>query len=124
MALHRCHAFLLNPKFVNLLGFNADGDADEQLEHGMFIKQLVRKLHLVVFSSGDFAMVEGESGEEVYFPLQCYSPLPCYTPPCRATPTAPLTMLHPLTRSTFSRAASSPSSLASGRRPRYTPLPC
>jgi hypothetical protein len=29
----------------------------------------VRKLHLVVFSSGDFAMVEGESGEEVFFSL-------------------------------------------------------
>ena len=33
----------------------------------MFIKALVRKLHLKVFSPGDFAMEEGESGEEVYF---------------------------------------------------------
>jgi hypothetical protein len=31
----------------------------------MFIKALVRKLHLKVFSPGDFAMEEGESGEEV-----------------------------------------------------------
>ena len=33
----------------------------------MFIKALVRKLNLVVFSPGDFAMEEGEIGEEVYF---------------------------------------------------------
>ena len=48
----------------------------------MSTKQLVRKLHLVVFSSGDFAMVEGESGEEV---LSRY--VPCHaTAPYHATP--------------------------------------
>ena len=66
MALHRCHAFLLNPKFVGILGYDSE-DVENSVEQGMFIKALVRKLHLKVFSPGDFAMEEGEGGEEVYF---------------------------------------------------------
>ena len=67
VALHRCHAFLLNPKFMGILGIQGDSEEENSVEQGMFIKALVRKLHLKVFSPGDFAMEEGESGEEVYF---------------------------------------------------------
>ena len=63
VALHRCSSFMLNPKFVGILGGGADGG----VQQGKFIKALVRKLSLVVFSPGDFAMEEGEVGEEVYF---------------------------------------------------------
>ena len=50
----------------------------------------MRKLHLVVFSSGDFAMVEGESGEEVFFSLTALRLL------ALLHPLLSLTMLHPL----------------------------
>ena len=39
VALHRCHAFLLNPKFMGILGY--DSEDENSVEQGMFIK--VRK---------------------------------------------------------------------------------
>ena len=36
VALHRCHAFLLNPKFMGILGY--DSEDENSVEQGMFIK--------------------------------------------------------------------------------------
>ena len=66
VALQRCHAFLFNPKFAAILGFDSS-DASGSMGQAMFIKELVRKLRLEVFSPGDFAVEEGEVGHSVHF---------------------------------------------------------
>ena len=66
VALHRCSSFMLHPKFVGILTGGAD-DEDDFTERRMFIKLLVTKMQLVVFSPGDFAIEEGDAGHEVFF---------------------------------------------------------
>ena len=57
---------MLHPKFVGILTGGAD-DEDDFTERRMFIKLLVTKMQLVVFSPGDFAIEEGDAGHEVFF---------------------------------------------------------
>ena len=66
VALQRCHAFLFNPKFAAILGFDSL-DATGSMGQAMFIKELVRRLRLEVLSPGDFAVEEGEVGHSVHF---------------------------------------------------------
>ena len=93
---------------MGILGIQSDSAEENSVEQGMFIKALVRKLHLKVFSPGDFAMEEGESGEEVYFLSRGTVAIiaeehqvlrttirPPYVLLPRAMRTPPLTMLHP-----------------------------
>ena len=65
VALQRCHAFLFNPKFAAILGFDSS-DATGSMGQAMFIKELVRRLRLEVYSPGDFAVEEGEVGHSVH----------------------------------------------------------
>ena len=84
----------------------------------MFIKALVRKLHLKVFSPGDFAMEEGESGEEVDRGVARWGGRAGPPPitPSRLTTLNGASTLHTFNaRSTFSRAALSQSSRKSTR---------
>ena len=37
MALHRCHAFLLNPKFMGILGY--DSEDENSVEQGMLVER-------------------------------------------------------------------------------------
>ena len=64
VALHRCSSFLLNKKFLDILGGSGREDDASQAK---FIKALVSSLRLVVFSPGDFAAEEGEKGEQMFF---------------------------------------------------------
>jgi len=66
VALQRCHAFLFNPKFAAILGFDSL-DATGSIGQAMFIKELVRRLRPEVFSPGDFAIEEGEVGHSMHF---------------------------------------------------------
>ena len=66
VALQRCHAFLFNPKFAAILGFDSS-DATGSMGQAMFIKELVRRLRLEVLSPGDFAVEEGEVGHSIHF---------------------------------------------------------
>lgn len=66
VALQRCHAFLFNPKFAAILGFDSL-DATGSIGQAMFIKELVRRLRPEVLSPGDFAIEEGEVGHSVHF---------------------------------------------------------
>lgn len=61
VALHRCQSLLMSPKFVSLLV----GDGTE-LDRS-FIKNLVTRLQLCVFSPDDYVTEEGDSANQVYF---------------------------------------------------------
>ena len=52
VALQRCHAFLFNPKFAAILGFDSL-DATGSIGQAMFIKELVRRLRPEVLSPGE-----------------------------------------------------------------------
>ena len=62
VSLQRCKSFLLNPKFIGIMGGSGKGGASPQ-----FIKLLVARMQHVVFSPGDFCIEEGEIGQEVFF---------------------------------------------------------
>jgi len=61
IALRRCHMLVLNPKMVGMLG-SADGRVEPN-----FIKLLVTRLEIALFSPGDFVAEEGDVGNEVFF---------------------------------------------------------
>eukprot|EP00966_Prymnesium_polylepis_P239096 5530108-Prymnesium_polylepis.1 len=61
VALYRSYQFIMAPKIINMLG-----TSDGRLEQAV-IKQLVTKMGFAVFSPGDFAIEEGDVGNEVYF---------------------------------------------------------
>lgn len=63
VSLQRCKTFLMNPKFIGIIGINKGSG----MAHPQVIKRLVEKMVLVMFSPGDFAMEERDIGNEIYF---------------------------------------------------------
>jgi len=58
---------MLNPKFVGILSGGEEEGEEAFTEKKTFIKLLVAKMTMIVFSPGDFAIEEGDFGNEVYF---------------------------------------------------------